>query len=245
MIIGLILGGILLGQDLIRAAEIRSTLAQLDRFTAATSAFRDKYRYMPGDIPSAAAISFGFVTRAGTVGQGDGNSLLEGSAAGASLLSGETALFWRDLYEAQLIEDNFSAATDAAVTCANPNACSAFVPGAKMERGNIITVYGQTGKNYYHITGLTSVAAGTYTVRDAMSPVEAANIDSKIDDSLPLTGGVRAYSDVGTADAGAAPAAGVCITDGTGTNTVANTYNTGDGEAIAVSPGCGLRIRLN
>lgn len=245
VIIGLILGGILLGQDLIRAAQIRATLAQMDRYVAASNAFRDKYRYIPGDLPSAAALNFGFAARNGAVGRGDGNALLEGSAAGSTLLSGETALFWRDLYEAQMIEDNFTAATDANAACATPNACQAFVPDAKLARGNSITVYAQTGRNFFHITGITSVAAGAYTLRDAMSPVEASNIDAKIDDGLPLTGSVRAYSAIGTADAGAAPAAGVCVTDGTGTNTNADTYNTGDGEAFAETPGCGLRIRLN
>jgi len=245
VIIGLIIGGVLVGQDLIKAAEIRSTISQIERYNASVNAFRDKYRYIPGDIPAAAALNFGFVTRNGAVGRGDGNTLLEGSAAAATLLSGETALFWRDLYDAQLIENNFTAATDAAATCANPSVCKTFMPDAKMGRGNFVTVYSQTGKNFFHIIGISSVAAGTYTVRLAMSPQEAFNIDAKIDDSLPLTGGVRAYDVIGTIDAAAAPGAGICVTDGSGTNTVADTYNTGDGEAFANTPACGLRIRMN
>lgn len=245
VIIGLIIGGVLVGQDLIKAAEIRSTISQVERYNASVNAFRDKYRYLPGDIPAAAALNFGFVTRAGTVGQGDGNTLLEGSAANATVLDGETTLFWRDLYEAQLIENNFSVATDAPTTCANPSACKAYMPDAKMGRGNFLTVYSQTGKNFFHIIGINDVNAGAYTVRLAMSPQEAFNIDAKIDDSLPLTGGVRAYDVIGTVDAAAAPAAGICVTNGSGTNTVADTYNTGDGEVFATTPACGLRIRMN
>ena len=245
VIIGLIIGGVLVGQDLIKAAEIRSTISQIERYNASVNAFRDKYRYVPGDIPTTAADNFGFVGRAGTAGSGDGNTLLEGGAANATVLDGETALFWRDLYDAQLIENNFTVATDAAVTCANPDACKAFMPDAKMGRGNFITVYSQTGKNFFQIIGLDDVTAAAYTERLAMSPQEAFNIDAKIDDSLPLTGGVRAYDVVGTVDAAAAPVAGVCVTDGTGANGTPNTYNTGEGDAITNTPACGLRIRMN
>src|ERR1700679_178462 len=81
VIIGLIVGGVLVGQDLIRAAGVRATISQVEKFNTAVNTFRGKYGYLPGDIPQASVTQFGFAVspvRAGSRGQGDGNGLLEG-----------------------------------------------------------------------------------------------------------------------------------------------------------------------
>jgi len=59
VIIGLIVGGILVGQDLIKGAEIRATVAQVEKYNSAVNTFRTKFNAMPGDIPQAAAATFG------------------------------------------------------------------------------------------------------------------------------------------------------------------------------------------
>src|ERR1700757_2208888 len=53
VIIGLLVGGVLTGQSLIRAAELRSVTEQFQRYQAATMTFRDKYFAIPGDMPNA------------------------------------------------------------------------------------------------------------------------------------------------------------------------------------------------
>ena len=73
VIIGLIVGGVLVGQDLIRAAEVRATISQIEKYNTAVNTFRGKYDALPGDISNAA--QYGFVARAGTQGRGDGNVL--------------------------------------------------------------------------------------------------------------------------------------------------------------------------
>ena len=60
VIIGLIVGGILVGQSLIKAAEVRSEVTQMEKFQTAVNTFRDKYGYLPGDIPVGPAAQFGF-----------------------------------------------------------------------------------------------------------------------------------------------------------------------------------------
>jgi prepilin-type N-terminal cleavage/methylation domain-containing protein len=50
VIIGLIVGGVLVGQDLIKAAEIRATISQYEKYNAAMNTFRTKYNGMPGDL---------------------------------------------------------------------------------------------------------------------------------------------------------------------------------------------------
>ena len=53
VILGLLTGGILAGQSLIRAAELRSVTNEFQRYIVATQSFRDKYFAAPGDITDA------------------------------------------------------------------------------------------------------------------------------------------------------------------------------------------------
>lgn len=68
VIIGLIVGGILVGRELVLAAQIRQTISQFERFNAAANTFRTKYQYLPGDFPDAAAFGFELTS----AGNGDG-----------------------------------------------------------------------------------------------------------------------------------------------------------------------------
>src|SRR5690349_20889612 len=53
VILGLLTGGILAGQSLIRAAELRSVVTEYQRFITASHTFRDKFGGIPGDFRSA------------------------------------------------------------------------------------------------------------------------------------------------------------------------------------------------
>ena len=79
VVIGLIIGGILVGQDLIQAAETRSQITQIEKYNAAVNTFRLKYNCLPGDCLNVTA--FGFPPRGQYAGEGDGDGILEGVAA--------------------------------------------------------------------------------------------------------------------------------------------------------------------
>src|SRR5579871_3923101 len=78
VIIGLIVGGILTGRDLIDAAAQRAQIAQIEKYNTAVNTFRIKYGYLPGDIPDPYASNFGFQARGSVSGEGDGNGIIEG-----------------------------------------------------------------------------------------------------------------------------------------------------------------------
>lgn len=106
VVIGLIVGGILVGQNLINAAAVRATVTQIEKYNTAANAFREKYGYLPGDIPDPTASSFGFQARGAGRGNGDGNGILEmaGSCCyGQGGNGGEQLVFWVDLSTARLI----------------------------------------------------------------------------------------------------------------------------------------------
>ena len=53
VIIGLLLGGVLKGQELIASAKVKATIAEIDSFATAFAAYQDKYRAIPGDDRNA------------------------------------------------------------------------------------------------------------------------------------------------------------------------------------------------
>lgn len=55
VIIGLIIGAVLLGRDLIKAAEIRAAISELANIQTALVMFEDKYKALPGDMSDATA----------------------------------------------------------------------------------------------------------------------------------------------------------------------------------------------
>ncbi len=250
VIIGLIIGGVLVGQDLIKAAEIRSTIGQIEKYNTAVNTFRSKFNGFPGDLAAAQAASFGLTTRNGGTGRGDGNNLIEGSAAAGALPCAETVLFFTDLSSANLIDGAFvgadgSVAGTSCTTAASAGAVATLVPVAKLGHGNNIYVYAASGINYFHLlAGVTAISnAGALTgAAFGITPSEAYQMDSKVDDGKPLTGIVlaRAASLAALAADTAQPAAdGVCVSDATG-----SPYNT-DAANGGTSKACSLQFRMN
>lgn len=240
VIIGLIIGGVLVGQDMIKAAEVRATLGQVEKFNSAVNTFRSKYNnQLAGDVDTTTEANFGFVTRTNAVGHGDGNGLLEGCSAGAIVAGCETVLFWRDLAFSNLIEGGgFTTATDALTQVAAGAQATVF-PQARLARGNYFTVFSNSGLNYYQLAGITSTdASGVYTLTNALTPSEAFNMDNKVDDGAPASGIVRAMEGTGPLNTAAASGAATCqFTGGLAYNTTTN--------ALASTPLCQLRFRFN
>ena len=198
VIIGLLAGGVMAGQDLIHAATIRAQISQIEKYNTAVHTFQLKYGYLPGDIPEPTASAFGFVQRGQYAGEGDGNGLIEGISANAAASSnglyqgvGETAMFWVDLSQANLIEGQFNTASPFNYTGINTTAMASYFPAAKLGNGNYIYVYNNNGSNYYQISAVNFLFLGIDPVAyTAISVAQAYNIDNKIDDGLPLSGNV-------------------------------------------------------
>lgn len=195
VIIGLIIGGVLVGQDMIKAAEVRATLGQVEKYNSAVNTFRTKYNnQIPGDANAITVTNFGLTARAGTVGSGDGNGLLEGCSAGALEAGCETVLFWRDLGFANLVEGAFPAATDALTAVANGSQSTVF-PAARIGRGMYFAVFSFGGRNYFQLAGIESTdASGVYTLTVPLTPAQAFSMDVKVDDGAPNFGIVRAMA---------------------------------------------------
>lgn len=266
VIIGLIVGGILVGQDLIRAAEIRATVGQIEKYNSAINTFRSKYNGIPGDLTSADALAFGFVTRAGTVGLGDGNGLIQGANGGvvySQTFTQEAGGLWNDLSVSNLLDGTYTTNTANTFQAATPAVTGANVravlPEARLGRGNYVTAGSVGSINYWTIAGINGMAVttGIYSLSTNLTPIESYNMDIKLDDGLPSVGIVQAHAVSGAAsttpltDAArwttATPGSAVatdCVTTGANGNDPINTYNRGTTTG-GNAPGCIMRFRFN
>lgn len=124
-IIGLLIGGILKGQELIVTARVGATVAQVKAYEAAVTTFRDAYNAIPGDMPNASQKLPGcnancnpFAADAGDGQVGAVEWLASWDTQTVSPMplppssrADETTLFWIHLLKADMI----SGVTDAAI----------------------------------------------------------------------------------------------------------------------------------
>ncbi len=262
VIIGLIIGGVLAGQDLIRSATIRSVITDVEKINAAATTFRGKYNGLPGDLLNTKAVEFGLNTAAadgnrdGTAGRGDGNAVIEACAASANGFGCETGLFWRDLSQAALIPGQYNTYTSVlAAVAANTLGSVPYVPKTRLRDTALITVFNSGGRNFLAIGASNNAAAAavgtagavTYTANAAgaaVTPLEARNIDEKVDDGAPLTGTMYSIAN-GNNPATITPApvaaatANICVN-----NTVPASY-TATTDALLNNVACAVGIRAS
>ena len=93
VIIGLLLGGVLKGQEMIENSRIKSVVADMRGVTAAFNGYFDRYRSLPGDESLATMTARGWTT---TVG-GNGNGVLTITPAQTFTNAGEQGAFWQAL----------------------------------------------------------------------------------------------------------------------------------------------------
>ena len=208
VIIGLLVGGILAGRDLIDAAQQRAQVSQIEKYNTAVNTFRLKYGYLPGDIPDPAASSFGFHPRGPYAGQGDGNGVIEGNCANSASGNngfnegcGEQAIFWVDVstagfLDAQIIYggSGYPALTyTTGVTLASTPGVAQWLPPAKTGQGNFVYLWSQNGANYFAVSTVTAIG---WSIDSSANPgltvQQAYNIDRKTDDGLPQSGSITA-----------------------------------------------------
>lgn len=72
MVIGLLIGGVLKGQELIENAKVTATIRNINSYDAATMIFRNTYNALPGDMRQPTRIPNCTAALCNTPGNGDG-----------------------------------------------------------------------------------------------------------------------------------------------------------------------------
>lgn len=167
VIVGLIIGGVLKGQEMVSNAKVRNMLDQTSAVQTAFYAFQDRYRALPGDYAQASANIPGVGTGA-SGGNGNGNGRVD--------KDNDRGLFWMHLGSAGYITGSFDGQANR-----NNLKCTATTCPSNSFGGRMMFSWGSAA---------TGVATNAHELRMGGSvPVSVlAEIDRKIDDGIPETG---------------------------------------------------------
>lgn len=200
VIIGLIVGGVLMGRDLIKAAELRSVITEKQNYQTAMQAFRVKYGGLPGDITDATT----FWGQASNCGAAGGATLSGGTCNGDGDGVPHDWYIWHHLEQAGLISGNYTGlagaghSTDAIAGINVPQTkinklagwCARFT--FNVHRFTVDYSKSLVLGDTTHSAHLCNVDQGAAS-DGALTPKEAWNIDTKIDDGMPARGRLIAY----------------------------------------------------
>ena len=211
VIIGLIIGGIAVGADMIRSAELNSVVSEKNKIVTSINTFKLKYNALPGDMKNATAY-WGVAhatpatckTTASTGAEtcdGDGDGKIEHNIAG----SVENFRFWQHLANAELLSGQFNGITDGTN---NYSATLSNSPEAPITNaiwfinyyGTMSGVANLFNGNYGNYLQIGSPYTNAPPQNPFLTPAEAFSIDQKIDDGKPGTGGISSQYVVNCTD---------------------------------------------
>lgn len=245
VIIGLIVSGVLVGQDLIKAAELRATLRQHQEFQVAVNTFIGKYNGIPGDINGTKYGLTGGCT--GAANLGDGNGLLTDVNGVILLHSGEISCFWANLTTSgkELIKGVFDGHEGAA---SGPNNDTVGENMPKLKFGATGWGVFNDGTSNWFTTGVVGAdAADLYVSTTDFVPLEASDLDSKIDDGVPTTGNLQTVNGHATAINSQAEAGSFLTYTNAGVTTVDcinSTPTPAEYQFTAPAKECRLKIKM-
>jgi prepilin-type N-terminal cleavage/methylation domain-containing protein len=179
VILGLLTGGILAGQSLIKASELRTIANEMNDVNRALFAFKDKYFALPGDMTNATAFWGSASCSAGGVGTCNGNG-------DGSLYAYNDAIHaWEQLGLAGLLPYQTDGRNNVIIT-------GQTLPVSRV-RGGTMEFYATTSPGMWQSTGnllFYNVAntGGGPLAAGVLTAEEAWNIDTKMDDGVPNTG---------------------------------------------------------
>lgn len=175
VIVGLLVGGVVAGQSLIKASEIASVVTDVNKFRAAINAFDTHYNAMPGDMANA-------TTYWSTANVGNGNGKID-YVSGAW---GEEYYAWQHLQLANMFPGAYGTST-------------VNLPRSRLRDGYYrvsyqSNVYGKSA----HMISLNKWNQATNLANTAiLSPRDVYQMDLKFDDGSADTGRIMGFNEQG------------------------------------------------
>ena len=186
IIIGLLIGGILKGQEMISNAQVTAMVAQMKGIEAAASTFRDQYDAFPGDMANASTRLVNCAVN--PCNNGNGDARINVNVGAAPTLADEGAFFWNHMRVTDLITGFDGSATLS---------FGAAIPVAEIGGGYLVghtstgvTDFTATEMRPGHYIVLTGQLADAANGTGILTASQAARIDRKMDDGRSNSGSV-------------------------------------------------------
>jgi prepilin-type N-terminal cleavage/methylation domain-containing protein len=195
VIIGLLLGGVLKGQELINSAKVKNFANDFRQIPLFIYGYQDKYRALPGDDAGVTGAATGRFGAAGTpcAPPADGkcrtgNGVIDG-VYNATSVADESFVFWQHVRLSGLAAGS-TATTDSAYPPTNAD-------GGRIGIQSAIPITGMTGSYF--------------VCSDGIQGKFAKQLDTTMDDGNTATGSMRVAANLATP----APIATADVADGT------------------------------
>jgi prepilin-type N-terminal cleavage/methylation domain-containing protein len=195
VIIGLLVGGVLQGQELIRQARISSFAVTMQQYKASIQLFKSKYNGYPGDMNNA-TLFFGATSPTGA-------NIVNGNASGIIENNQEAYQAWVHLALGKFIKQGASFTGAQGAVSVSHTIPNVNVPSF-LDKGGITfynaTIINPTAcdanwycLNYGNVFFFGLPEKDFYTYLPIFTPAEASQIDTKIDDGKPASGNFIAW----------------------------------------------------
>ena len=186
VIVGLLLAGVLKGQELIEQSKVKRTISEFDAIFAAVETYKDRYKFLPGDDPNAATRWTTVIAgAAATSGNGDGVMTATLAQVFAGGVGNEGGLAWQHLRAAGLVSGDMSTVANSTRPEGTP-----------------------FNSSYGFGVSATAFGLGVTPTFCASLPAKAAEqLDRQLDDGRPGTGKIRAGAASATKNTAPAAAA--------------------------------------
>ena len=173
VIIGLLLGGVLKGQELINSAKVKNMANDFRNVQVMVYGYQDKYRKLPGDDDAAITR---FTPNLATGHAGNGNGVI-GGKWNDTAISSESVLVWEHLRRANLASGSTDFADEAAATKSLPSNSE----GGRFGLSGTKPIGSMNGGSYY-------------TCSDGIDGKFAALLDLTLDDGKSNSGSLQAIA---------------------------------------------------
>jgi prepilin-type N-terminal cleavage/methylation domain-containing protein len=200
VIIGLLLGGILKGQELINSAKVKNLANDFRTIPTYIYGYQDKFRALPGDDRNVVA-NLGVNAVPATTGGAVGNGVIEG-AWDSAVVTDESYLFWQHVRLANLAPGSTDATAAGTPTYRPQNALGGII--------GISSITTNAGGSTAQITGMS----GSYQIcSKGILGKFVKQLDVTLDVGDPQKGSLRAAADNVTGAVPGAAAAVITVAD--------------------------------
>ena len=202
VIIGLLLGGILKGQEMITQAKIKNVVADFSGVSAAYYGYQDRYRAIPGDDAGA---NTRWTSATPPAVQGNGNGTVTGTWNNGNVVcttAVESCSWWHHLRLAGFVSGSGTLLPFNAVTGL-----------LGVQTGDGVGATPTLGTNAAGLGGFSGLIVCSGNLPDKI----AIATDTQMDDGVPISGTVRGLLQTGPNPSTANPATATYVENGTNT----------------------------